>query len=81
MQPALLPARLHGHTSSTHTHTTNTCHPPNPPSAQVSIDDPPIVLAFMAASLALFWLAFGGSELAVTAAAAYYSMGLVYEFT
>lgn len=51
------------------------------PYYHVSIDDPPIVLAFMAASLALFWLAFGGSELAVTAAAAYYSMGLVYEFT
>lgn len=48
---------------------------------QVSIDDPPIVLAFMAASLAAFWLGFGGGGLSVTATAAYYGMGLLYEFT
>ena len=48
---------------------------------QVSIDDPPIVLGFMAASLALFELGFGGSELALTAALSYYTCGLLYEFT
>jgi hypothetical protein len=48
---------------------------------QVSIDDPPIVLGFMAASLAAFWTGFGGGPLALTAAATYYACGLTYEFT
>ncbi|PSC73834.1 fatty acid hydroxylase isoform B [Micractinium conductrix] len=51
------------------------------PYFHVSIDGPPLVAAFMAASLALFWCAFRGSELALTAALVYYAMGLAYEFT
>lgn len=47
----------------------------------MSIDDPPIVVAFMAASLGLFWLGFHGSELALTAAISYFAMGLLYEWT
>ncbi|KAI3424792.1 hypothetical protein D9Q98_008179 [Chlorella vulgaris] len=51
------------------------------PYFHVSIDDPPIVLGFMAASLAAFWTGFGGGPLALTAAATYYACGLTYEFT
>lgn len=51
------------------------------PYFHVSIDDPPIVVAFMAASLGLFWLGFHGSELALTAAISYFAMGLLYEWT
>jgi len=48
---------------------------------QVSIDDPPLVAAFMVGSLGLFWGLFRGSELALTASIAYYAMGGCYEFT
>lgn len=51
------------------------------PYFHVSIDDPPIVLAFMAVSLTAFWFGFGGSELAVTASLSYFAMGLLYEYT
>ncbi|PRW45324.1 fatty acid hydroxylase [Chlorella sorokiniana] len=51
------------------------------PYFHVSIDDPPIVLAFMAVSLTAFWVGFGGSELAVTASLTYFAMGLLYEYT
>lgn len=58
--------------------------PPLPSlSPQVSIDDPPIVLAFMAASLGLAWAGLGAGAgrpgLALTAALAYFSMGLLCE--
>lgn len=51
------------------------------PYFHVSIDDPPIVLAFMVVSSSAFHLAFRGSELALTASLAYFCMGLAYEWT